>query len=298
MSETHLHYSAKPSNGMAMVKALILPRTGFNAKHGLPNLQSHWHAANTSAIELDNFFETLDIKPTEYLPITYPHVIAGSMHMNMMTNKVFPIRLLGSLHLKNRIVQIRQIARTELIDIDANVGGFRLTNSGVEFDLVTNVKVNNELVWQETSTFLVRGKFGGKENPSSTKSFELESLSDTTVLGKWHIPESRGREYAKISGDYNPIHMSPWAAKMFGFKRDIAHGFGVVAQAIEQSKALTKISTDDAIQMDVVFKGPVFLGSDVTIHQNISQHADRYDIYCGDNERPNICLSLKKLEHE
>tara|TARA_R110001592_G_scaffold103298_1_gene291128 strand:- start:9282 stop:9413 length:132 start_codon:yes stop_codon:yes gene_type:complete len=27
--------------------------------------------------------------------------------------------------------------------------------------------------------------------------------------------------------------MSPWAAKIFGFKRDIAHEFGVLAEAIE-----------------------------------------------------------------
>ena len=113
---------------------------------------------------------------------------------------------------------------------------------------------------------------------------------------KWHIPKSRGREYAKISGDYNPIHLSPWLAKVFGFQRDIAHGFGVMAQAIDFSNALADVSDAAAVQVDVVFKGPIFLGSDVTIRQNIEQHPDRYDLYCNDNPRPNLCLSVTQLE--
>jgi acyl dehydratase len=151
-------------------------------------------------------------------------------------------------------------------------------------------------VWQETSIYLVRGNFGGKKNPSVTKSFDLTSLTEATVTNEWHIPKSRGREYAKISGDYNPIHMSPWAAKMFGFKRDIAHGFGVMAQAIDFSNAMADVDDGKAMQVDVVFKGPIFLGSDVSIRQNVVQDAQRYDVYCGENSRPNLCLAVKKLE--
>ncbi len=83
---------------------------------------------------------------------------------------------------------------------------------------------------------------------------------------------------------------------MFGFKRDIAHGFGVMAQAIGYPKALDDIPDGAAIQVDVVFKGPVFLGSDVTIRRNVAQDPDRYDVYCGDNSRPNTCLAVKRVE--
>ena len=296
MSETHLNYSSKPRNGLAMVKALVLPRAGFSSDVGLPNLQSHWRGASVGSNELSDYFSTLEIQPFDYLPVCYPHVLAGTMHMNMLAHKVFPIRLLGALHLKNRITQYRPIKPGEMVDIDAKIGDYRLTDRGVEFDFVTDVSVKGQLVWQEITIYFVRGKFGGKENPSETKSFELESLTDASVIRQWHIPTTRGRAYAKICGDYNPIHMSPWAAKMFGFKRDIAHGFGVMAQAIDYSKALDDIADGAAIQVDVVFKGPVFLGSDVTVRQNVEQDPDRYDLYCGDNSRPNICLAVKRLE--
>lgn len=295
MSETHLNYTSKPNNGMAMAKALVLPRSGFNANTGLPNLQAHWRGATVDADNLSGYFSTLKLKAVDLLPICYPHVMAGTMHMNMLAHKVFPIRLLGALHLKNRITQYRPIKPSEKVDIDAKIGDYRLTESGVEFDFVTDVTVQGELVWQEITIYFVRGKFGGKDNPSKTKSFELESLADAKVVHEWHIPTTRGKAYAKICGDYNPIHMSPLAAKLFGFKRDIAHGFGVMAQAIEYSKALADIEEGKTIQVDVVFKGPVFLGSDVTVRQNAEQDAERYDIYCGDNSRPNICLSVKTL---
>ncbi|UZE97413.1 MaoC family dehydratase [Alkalimarinus alittae] len=296
MSETHLNYSSKPNNGMAMVKALVLPRAGFDASVGLPELQAHWRNASVNSNDLANYFSTLEISPVDYLPLCYPHVMAGTMHMNMLAHKVFPIRLLGALHLKNRITQYLPIKPNELVDIDAKIGDYRLTESGVEFDFVTDVTVKGQLVWQETTIYLVRGKFGGKENPSETKSFDLESLADASVIHKWHIPTTRGKAYAKICGDYNPIHMSPLAAKMFGFKRDIAHGFGVMAQAIDYSNVLLGIEEGKAIQVDVVFKGPVFLGSDVTIRQNVEQDASRYDVYCGENSRPNICLSVKAID--
>lgn len=296
MSETHLNFTEKPNNAMAMIKALVLPRAGFDAAIGLPNLQAHWHGAAVNAAELKDYFAALDIKPTDYLPISYPHVMAGTMCMNMLANKVFPIRLLGALHLKNRIVQNRPIQANETVDIDIRLGDYRLTDNGVEFDFVTDVTVASQLVWQETSIYLVRGNFGGKQNPSANKSFELTSLTDASVVNEWHIPKSRGREYAKISGDYNPIHMSPWSAKMFGFKRDIAHGFGVMAQAIEFSNAMSDVSDGKAVQVDVVFKGPIFLGSDVSIRQNIQQDAERYDVYCGNNSRPNFCLAVKKIK--
>jgi acyl dehydratase len=296
MSTVQLKFDKKPANGMAMLKALILPRKGFDAAVGLPELTAQWSGASVDPIALQGFYATLELSPSDFLPITYPHVLAGSMHMNMLSHQSFPIRLLGALHLKNRIVQYRPIALSEVLDIDARWGDFRLVEKGVEFDLHTECRVAGELVWQETSIFFVRGRFGGKETPATVSSFELENVTATEPVHSWHIPSNRGRQYARISGDYNPIHMSAIAAKMFGFKRDIAHGFGVLAQAIGYSEKLNGQNNDKhAIQLDVIFKGPVFLGSDVRIEQNIEQSADRFDVYCEDNERPSLCVSIKSI---
>jgi acyl dehydratase len=302
MTAVELNFDTKPSNGIAMLKALVLPRKGFDANVGLPKIKAAWKGASADLVALNDYLLTLDIEKGEYLPILYPHVMAGSMHMHMLSHKSFPIRLLGSVHLKNRITQIKAISNGAVMDITAELGAYRLVEKGVEFDFSTYAYVAGEKVWEEISTYFKAGRFGGKENPSPEKSFELESLDSPEGAGSWHVPNNRGKRYAKITGDYNPIHMSPIAAKLFGFKRDIAHGFGVLAEAIEHSASIDMKGMmgnagglEQSLQVDVAFKGPVFLDSDVRIKRNKAQDANRFDVYCADNTRPSICCSLKAI---
>lgn len=296
MSALELSFNAKPKNGKAMFKALVLPRKGFDSKVGLPNIKAVWQEAKADSQALNQYLSVLNLEKGDTLPILYPHVMAGSMHMHMLSHKAFPIRLLGSLHLKNRIVQHKAIADDAVMDIVSEITQYRLVEKGVEFDFTTDVIVGGEKVWEETSTYFKMGRFGGKENPSSEKSFELDSLSDAQQSGSWHVPNNRGKRYAKITGDYNPIHMSPLAAKLFGFKRDIAHGFGVLAEAIEYSGAIAQAGgLEKTLQVDVVFKGPVFLDSQVTVKQNKQQDANRFDVFCGNNPKPSICGAVKAV---
>ena len=108
-------------------------------------------------------------------------------------------------------------------------------------------------------------KFGGKENPSTETSFDLASLDNMSDVASWSVPKNRGKKYASISGDYNPIHTSKYLAKLFGFKRDIAHGFGILAQAVNQSELANKTNISAGkCQVDVIFKGPLYLENDAS----------------------------------
>lgn len=292
-----LNYTSKPKIASAMFKALVLPRKGFDASVGLPDIKGTWTGARADTKALEEYLKVLDLPTADTLPILYPHVMAGAMHMHMLAHKAFPIRLLGALHLKNTITQVRPIKVDESFDIKSEFGQFRLVAKGVEFDFTTDVYVNcengPEKVWYETSTYFMAGRFGGKENPSTETSFELDYLESVIEGESWFVPANRGKVYAKITGDYNPVHTSKQLAKLFGFKRDIAHGFGVLAQGIEKAAAIeTAGGLDKQLKQDVIFKGPVFLENHVKVKQNKVQNVERFDIYCGDNDRPNICAAL------
>jgi len=141
--------------------------------------------------------------------------------------------------------------------------------------------------------YFVRGKFGIDDTTTSEKSFELESLEEAGLLQQWQIPKDRGRAYASISGDYDPIHMSRLAAKAFGFKRDIAHGVGVMAQAIDRASALLDAAALTGTgQLDAIIKGPIFLDSEVSLKHKPEQAPGRFDLYCDDNPRPNLCIAV------
>jgi len=293
MSDIQKNYSSKPKNGSAILRALVLPRKGFNTAVGLPNIKATWTGAQANQKVLNDYLVMLNLGKSANLPILYPHVMAGSMHMNMLSHKSFPIRLLGLVHLKNRITQYKAIPSDAVMDIYSEIASYRLVEKGLEFDFTTVATINGEKVWDEVSTSFKAGRFGGKINPSKEKSFELVNLKDPEKTGSWNIPNNRGKKYAKITGDYNPIHISPLAAKLFGFKRDIAHGFGVLAEAIEYSTAIAQAGgVEKMLQVNVVFKGPVYLNSDVYMHQNSQQNANRFDVYCGKNPKPSICSEV------
>jgi acyl dehydratase len=46
----------------------------------------------------------------------------------------------------------------------------------------------------------------------------------------WTLAPDEGWRYARISGDFNPIHLSPWLARPFGFDRPILHGMAIVGR--------------------------------------------------------------------
>ena len=300
MNAINLEFQQAPGIASAMVKAILLRRKGFNAEVGMPEINASWYGAQADQEALQDYCTTLDIEFTKNLPVLYPHAMAGGMHMHMLTHKVFPIGLLGAVHLKNTITQHKAISTNAKMDIHAQMGGFRLTAKGVEFDFTTQINIAGEIVWEELSIYFMAGRFGGKEKPTTTTSFELASLDKMSDIATWLIPKNRGKKYARISGDYNPIHTSKYLAKLFGFKRDIAHGFGILAQAINQFEIgnNTKISTGNC-QVDVIFKGPLYLENAACLKQSAERDTElqhqRFDLFSGSNPKPSICASLKAL---
>jgi hypothetical protein len=297
MSAINLEFHQTPGIAIAMAKALFLRRKGFKAEVGMPEINASWYGAQADQGALKDYCETLDIALGNTLPVLYPHVMAGGMHMHMLTHKIFPIGLLGAVHLKNTITQHEAIAISDKMNIHAQMGGFRLTAKGVEFDFITHVKIADKVVWEELSIYFMAGRFGGKENPSTETSFELASLDNLSNIASWAVPKNRGKKYASISGDYNPIHTSKYLAKLFGFKRDIAHGFGILAQAVNQSELANKtnISTSKC-QVDVIFKGPLYLENDASLKQAVdagnNKQTQRFDLFSGSNPKPSICASI------
>lgn len=199
------------------------------------------------------------------LPITYPHMLAFPLHMELMLHKRFPLALIGLVHIRNRITQYRGIQPYETLSIYCVLSGQRNTAKGLEFDITSQVCSAGELVWQSVSTNLARLSSNTNNPNSNSKAAEekrtREPLSPHYALhSQWSLPEDLGRRYAKVSGDSNPIHLWPASAKLLGFKRHIAHGMWSKARL---AAALYPQPDSEACTLDVEFKQPVFLPSKV-----------------------------------
>ena len=192
------------------------------------------------------------------LPATYPHILAFGVQMQLLTDSNFPFPLLGLIHLNNRIRIHRPLGGVSELSISVHTQNLKPHPKGATFDLVTSVEDSLGLLWEAESRMLCRGvKLEGDAEdhaqPSPTKVNELT---------RWKAPADIGRRYARVSGDYNPIHLSALTAKLFGFPQAIAHGLWNKARTLA---ALSEHLPAANIEIDVEFKKPVRLPGEVTL---------------------------------
>jgi acyl dehydratase len=207
------------------------------------------------------------------LPLTYPHLTAFPMSMALLTRREFPYPLPGLVHIRNEIARLRPIGETETLDYHVWVDKPYEHEKGAAFDVRAEVSDSvGNLVWRSSSTYLRRagksaGKSAGKAAGTSARPAAATAAGPaadvpaigTTIGTTWQLPADLGRRYAALSGDRNPIHLYPWTAMLFGFRRQIAHGMWSAARCLA---ALGAAEAPAAYTVD--FRAPVLLPSAVT----------------------------------
>jgi acyl dehydratase len=185
-------------------------------------------------------------------PATYPHVLAFPLHMSLMTDRSFPFSVLGLVHIANRIETAAPIPVAESLEIAVRAEDLRPHRRGRQFDLVTDARLDGDVVWRARTTYLHRG---GGGNGAGEREGERERAAEAEldVSADWRIPGDIGRRYAAVSGDRNPIHMHPLSARLFGFPTAIAHGMWTKARCL----AAFEGRTGEKFAIEVEFKAPL-----------------------------------------
>ncbi len=214
----------------------------------------------------------------DHLPPTFPHMLAFPLHMAVMADGSFPFGAIGLVHVENRIVQQRPIGLAEELTILVRPTKLESHPRGRTFSIVTEVRSDDQLVWESTSTMLRRGSSNDAEPPSPKPpahhdSGEIAPKPDAEGPGgsEWRLGGDLGRRYAAVSGDRNPIHIHAWMAKPLGFPRAIAHGMWTKARCL----AALESRLPDAFGVDVRFRKPILLPSKV----EFASATEEEDIY-------------------
>lgn len=202
---------------------------------------------------VDAFARVCGFPEKDTVPLPYPHLLAFDMQMSIMSDPGFPAPAIGTVHLENSITAHRTIAIGETVHVTANVGPGRPHPKGTVYDFHTLVRADQETVWEETSSYLRRGR--GEEGASSGSAFPDAEPNGVV----WRLPGDLGRRYAAVSGDHNPIHLYPLTAKALGFPRQIAHGMWTMARCV----AALENRLPDQVRVDVAFRKPVLLPGSV-----------------------------------
>lgn len=183
------------------------------------------------------------------VPVTYPHLLAFGLHMEIMSSPEFPWPAIGTVHLENTVTSHRPIGLEESLGATASVRTPRPHPKGTLLDFVTTVSSGDDVVWESVSTYLRRGR--GQEDAPRGLDLPLAPEGRST----WDLPADLGRRYGAVSGDLNPIHLYPLTARALGFKRQIAHGMWSKARCL----GAIENRLPDAVRVEVAFRQPIFL---------------------------------------
>ncbi|MBA1190494.1 acyl dehydratase [Pseudomonas entomophila] len=195
-----------------------------------------------------------------HLPATYPHVLAFGLHLQLMTAPDFPFPLLGMVHLGNRLEVLRPLGALDSLQFAVHAENLRPHAKGGTFDLVTEAEDGLGVIWRETSRMLVRGL--RLDVPADADATAHDAPSTQAPLTRWYADSDIGRRYAKVSGDYNPIHLSAVSARLFGFPTAIAHGMYSLARTLA---ALQDHLPSSGHGVEVAFHKPIRLPSEVIL---------------------------------
>lgn len=251
-------YAKAPSTAPLMLKAVLpaLPVIGGlpgikHAKGSVPDLVLERTGVATDPAHLAEYNEVCGFPLGDTLPATYPHMSAFALHLTLMTDTAFPFAPMGLVHLRNSITQHRRIGVEELLDVSVHAADLRPHPKGSLVDVLTEVSIREERVWDEVTTLFSRHRGGSPE----TSTGPLDGVEAPDGVVHWKLAGDLGRRYGSASGDRNPIHLYPLTAKAFGFPSNIAHGMWTLARSL----SALQNTLPDAFTVDVEFRKPILL---------------------------------------
>ncbi|TCM67001.1 MaoC dehydratase-like protein [Acinetobacter calcoaceticus] len=294
MNTRHFNQFPKPYLAYSkVIQGLIFKKPKLEKV--LPQVEYVVDAFKVEQKHLKAYNQVCGFKNNGYIPAIYLAVLSQSLQMQMMTQEPFPFALLGLVHIRNQVKQFRKVGTNEQLSLSCQFGELKPHDKGLQFDFITTAKVAGEVVMQGVTTYLSRQKTSQTAPQTSNGNIDSTKKNDKgdqatpsyQLQQQWDIAENTGRRYAKISGDFNLIHIHAFTAKAFGFKQAIAHGMWTKARALAQ------LTLADAYEADVWFKLPLYLPSTVEFLTATSKESTDFLIQNKKNQKPHVAGTVK-----
>ncbi len=272
-------YSQIPTLGLLLIKAAISRKPGLKETMPLARIERSITGVSIQPDALAAFNNICGFKDSGHIPLPYYYALAQRIQLTLLTDPAFPLGIPGLVHIENTFTQYAEASANDVFDLRCHVEGDTGTPAGRMIEIVTGFFINENRALECRSRFLHRnrGHSSGK-NHKLPEPF-LEGDKKTIFL-----PANAGRRYAKVSGDYNPIHLHTLTARAFGFRRPIAHGIYMLAlinAALEESLSFS------IKELSVEYKRPVYLPSQVDLIHSFSEGDGlcRFEVRSGADEQ-------------
>lgn len=186
------------------------------------------------------------------------------LQMQCLLDPKSPFALLGLVHIRNQIVQLSGCRLDAQTEMRARFNAIRAHTAGWEIDIEVTAIQQGCVVYTATSTYLSRVRAPHVAPRKRTEKRATASDSGFEDTGTLHALDGTGRSYASLSGDFNPIHLHAVSARLFGFKRAIAHGMWSLATSYALY-ARNQQSVENAVMLSCEFARPLMLPGEARV---------------------------------
>ncbi|WP_394176487.1 MaoC/PaaZ C-terminal domain-containing protein [Thalassotalea litorea] len=221
----------------------------------IADFQCHFSNCSVNARQQQAFRKAMQLAPGQSLPISYEFITAFPYILKVTADKKFAYPALGLIHLSSEFQRHYEFDRSKPFDLNVNVTQDIEHPKGKLVKMTIEFYQNGERCITNTNVMLKRQKTVIDAPKAERKKSEFKQQYFLLITHKL------ARRYAKVSGDYNPIHLYDCTAKLFGFDRAIIHGMYLCHRLLLDKK----IQSDHCL---VSFKKPCKLPQEVGVsHQ-------------------------------
>jgi hypothetical protein len=240
-----------------------------------PEIAATFRLERIDAGQLARYNALLGFAP-DALPVSFYYLPTQRAHLATMLDGAFPFRLAGMIHVENDIRELRRPDRAQPIDLATRVVIEPPTENGARYCELHTVGTQREApVFECRSRYLALRAKPRAEGGERTGA-EATAPAAAQPAGEWSLMVDAGRRYASVSGDWNPIHLWPWSARLLGMKAPIIHGMHTVSKAcalLEQGQGRRVTA------MTARFRAPIPLPSRVELRRLDPGHT--YQVWTG-----------------
>jgi hypothetical protein len=203
----------------------------------------------------------------EELAPTLPYALLTHMQFSMVTDKRFPFSPFGLIHKNERIECLAPLKKGKW-EMHCSIPLFRRVEKGYEIEVVSILKIDGEIAWRSTTTAFKQLKKG-------ISRYRFDPI-DPQGKEVWTLTPNHGFQYAKLSNNFDLIHISKITAKMMGLKNPIMHGMWTAARGLSSYRYLKY-----PFQIDFRFVAPIYLPSNVIFQEK----ENSFNVYSEDGHR-------------
>jgi acyl dehydratase len=221
-------------------------------------------------------------KATHGVPMIYPQLLTFPLVTAYVSSPDCPWPAMGTVHLANAITQHQALHANDTVRVEMEAGELFAHDKGQVFTLKLRILREDELVWSATQSLL---RVGVKQSSGAPYMSQIATDLPLSCQAEFSARADLGRRYGEVSGDRNPIHMSALSAKLFGFKRAIAHGMWTNARALS---CLLPAQPLEQASLSVEFKTPLFLPGRAMLWSARSANGALFEVRDAKGQRPHL----------